>query len=174
MCFFGCKIKHKLQNVQTFPVSYGIICVTLRHERKCRTRGNARGSRSAPHSGATAGARSAGRDGHRLLAGRRLRGSPHGGPLDALPHAADVRRRPPLHTIDDGSRQRKYCLCHNTHRCRPDELHCHFHCLRCDHTFCLPTVNIPAVDIPEGFTVNESEYVLHGFCPRCRRALSGK
>ena len=79
-----------------------------------------------------------------------------------------------LHTIDDGSRQRKYCLCHNTHRCRPDELHCHFHFLRCDHTFCLPTVNIPAVDIPEGFTVNESEYVLHGFCPRCRRALSGK
>lgn len=79
-----------------------------------------------------------------------------------------------LHVIDDGSKQRKYCLCHNTHRCRPEELHCHFHCQRCDQTFCLPTVNIPVVQLPEGFTADEAEYVLQGLCPRCRRAISGK
>lgn len=74
-----------------------------------------------------------------------------------------------LHIIDDGSGQRKYCLCHNSHPCRPEELHCHFHCQHCGHTFCLPTVNIPTVSLPQGFAINEAEYVLRGLCPRCRK-----
>ena len=34
-------------------------------------------------------------------------------------------------------------------------------------TFCLPNVTIPTVPLPEGFTPEETEYVVKGVCSRC-------
>lgn len=73
-----------------------------------------------------------------------------------------------LHTIVNGNGEHEYCLCHNSHTCRPDELHCHFHCTRCGHTFCLTNVTIPSVALPLGYAVENAEYVMQGLCPRCR------
>ena len=43
-------------------------------------------------------------------------------------------RRHLLHLVEDGSGSAKYCVCHNDHACRIDEMHCHFHCEACGRT----------------------------------------
>ncbi len=76
-----------------------------------------------------------------------------------------------LHEIDDGTGQQKYCLCHHD-----DTQHCpghvHLTCQRCHRTYCLTTVQIPTVPLPEGFTAVEAEYVVKGICAECRKSLS--
>ena len=74
-----------------------------------------------------------------------------------------------LHEIDDGSGAQKYCVCHHddTRHCRG---HVHLTCLRCHRTFCLTTVEIPSVPLPQGFQPEETEYVVKGICQQCRHA----
>lgn len=73
-----------------------------------------------------------------------------------------------LHLIDDGSGVQKYCLCqcddHHHHHG-----HIHLTCTVCHHTVCLTEVPIPPVPIPEGFDIQEAEYVIKGICPKCRK-----
>lgn len=71
-----------------------------------------------------------------------------------------------LHLIDDGSGAQKYCVCHceDHHHHRG---HIHFSCNVCHKTFCLTEVPIPPVPVPQGFQVEESEYVIKGICPNC-------
>ena len=73
-----------------------------------------------------------------------------------------------LHEIDDGSGAQKYCVCDHddTRHCMG---HVHLTCVRCHRTFCLPNVAIPSVPLPEGFTPEETEYVVKGVCSRCAR-----
>lgn len=72
-----------------------------------------------------------------------------------------------LHEIEDGSGSRKYCLCHNDHECAVDEMHCHFFCEVCDKTYCLDNIQIPQVNLPEGYSLHKVEYILKGVCPQC-------
>ena len=73
-----------------------------------------------------------------------------------------------LHVIEDGSGATKYCLCHNDHACRIEELHCHFHCEVCGKTFCLDDVHVPVIHYPAGYEVREINYLVKGRCPACR------
>ena len=73
-----------------------------------------------------------------------------------------------LHLIDDGSGVQKYCVC----RCEDHHHHhghIHFSCTVCHKTFCLTEVPIPSVPVPQGFEVQESEYIIKGVCPKCRQ-----
>lgn len=72
-----------------------------------------------------------------------------------------------VHEIEDGSGSRKYCLCHNDHECRIDELHCHFYCESCHKTFCLDHSQIPPVPVPAGFKVRHVDYLIKGVCSLC-------
>lgn len=74
-----------------------------------------------------------------------------------------------VHEIEDGSGSTKYCLCHNDHECRVEELHCHFYCEGCHKTFCLEHTHIPVVRYPEGFELHRIDYLLKGLCPECRK-----
>lgn len=74
-----------------------------------------------------------------------------------------------IHEIDDGSGSTKYCLCHNTHPCDVDELHCHFYCESCHKTFCLSNIHVPPIHLPAGFKAGYATYVLKGTCPDCSR-----
>lgn len=71
-----------------------------------------------------------------------------------------------LHEIDDGSGQQKYCVC----RCENEKHlnHIHFTCLHCGHTYCLIQYKIPLVEMPEGFEMEDAEYVVKGICPNCQ------
>jgi Fur family ferric uptake transcriptional regulator len=71
-----------------------------------------------------------------------------------------------LHDIDDGSGSQKYCVCHldDTRQCFG---HVHLTCRCCHRTFCLKDVHIPSVPLPNGFQMEEAEYVVKGICPQC-------
>lgn len=72
-----------------------------------------------------------------------------------------------VHAIEDGSRSVKYELCHgDVHHSIADQ-HVHFFCERCREVFCFEAVNVPLIDVPEGFQANSVNYMLKGLCPKC-------
>lgn len=70
-----------------------------------------------------------------------------------------------LHEIDDGSGQCKYCVC----RCESDRHlgHVHFTCVACGKTYCFADEQIPQVELPHGFRMQEAEFVIKGICAAC-------
>lgn len=72
-----------------------------------------------------------------------------------------------IHGIDDGSGSLKYAVCGNDCDCTVDDLHTHFYCLKCHRTFCLRSIHVPMVRLPEGFTVQSVNYVIKGYCADC-------
>lgn len=74
-----------------------------------------------------------------------------------------------LHKIDDGTGIAHYELCHShSEDGRDDDVHVHFYCEKCHKLFCLEEVGIPAVDIPKGYKVHNSSYIVQGICPECQ------
>lgn len=73
-----------------------------------------------------------------------------------------------LHNVDDGSGSQKYCVCHHddTRLCRG---HVHLSCRVCHNTYCLTNATIPPVMLPEGFVVEETEYIVKGVCSKCAK-----
>lgn len=72
-----------------------------------------------------------------------------------------------VHSIDDGTGSFKYAVCSSSCSCEVNDLHTHFHCERCNKTFCFTNIPTPVVNLPEGFTLNSINYVLKGVCPEC-------
>lgn len=70
-----------------------------------------------------------------------------------------------LHLIDDGSGMQKYCVCHCAeHKCH----HVHLTCIVCHETICLKNIPLPQITVPEGYLVEEAEFVVKGVCPKCK------
>jgi Fur family transcriptional regulator, ferric uptake regulator len=73
-----------------------------------------------------------------------------------------------IHKAIDGTTTQKYALCedecdeHHHH----DE-HVHFHCEKCENTFCLDHVYVPQVIVPEGFVVRDTNMIVNGVCKDC-------
>lgn len=72
-----------------------------------------------------------------------------------------------LHEINDGTGHQKYCVCrcHNTSHNHLN--HIHFTCRICGHTYCLEEYQIPIISLPEGYLMEDAEYVIKGVCPDC-------
>ena len=74
-----------------------------------------------------------------------------------------------IHKIVDDSPVTKYALCHpedcSAHQ--HNDQHLHFQCRRCGHTFCLPLIKIPEVDLPEGYQLDSLSMVAEGLCKPC-------
>lgn len=77
-----------------------------------------------------------------------------------------------LHTIDDGTGQQKYCVCRCKHSSHIN--HVHFTCLKCGKTYCLEDYTIPIVPLPEGFVMEDAEYIIKGVCVRCSNKINIK
>lgn len=77
-----------------------------------------------------------------------------------------------IHGIDDGSGSLKYAVCANECNCSVNDLHTHFYCEHCHRTFCLKSIHIPVVQVPEGFSVGSINYVLKGLCADCSEKKS--
>ena len=70
-----------------------------------------------------------------------------------------------LRTVNDGSGMQKYCLAaHADHVHDHDTGHVHFTC-----TVCLTDIPIPPVSLPEGYEAADTEFIVKGICPRCRK-----
>ncbi|MDR1499646.1 MAG: transcriptional repressor [Tannerellaceae bacterium] len=74
-----------------------------------------------------------------------------------------------IHSIDDGTGSVKYSVCRSDCTCALDDLHVHFCCTRCRKTFCLENLSIPGVTLPEGFVLENINFVLKGLCGHCSR-----
>ena len=72
-----------------------------------------------------------------------------------------------VHCIDDGSGSLKYAVCNTDCSCSVKELHAHFHCEKCDKTFCLKSTPVPVIALPDKFVLNNINYVLKGVCDKC-------
>jgi len=73
-----------------------------------------------------------------------------------------------IHSIDDGTGSIKYALCAENCQCNPHDLHVHFFCTKCNHTYCLNETPIPAVLLPNGFEMKTINMVVKGVCPNCK------
>jgi len=72
-----------------------------------------------------------------------------------------------IHSIDDGTGAVKYALCKESCQCHPEDLHVHFFCLKCQHTFCLSDIPIPSIKLPVNFSVKTVNMVIKGICSSC-------
>lgn len=72
-----------------------------------------------------------------------------------------------VHTIDDGTGKLKYALCTESCDSATDHQHFHFTCTKCGETYCLPKTTLPAIDLPTGFSIKETNLVLKGICSEC-------
>jgi len=72
-----------------------------------------------------------------------------------------------IHSIEDGTGSVKYALCEEDCSCNPEDQHVHFHCIKCDETFCLTQSKIPELAIPTGFKASSVSMVYQGICPNC-------
>lgn len=72
-----------------------------------------------------------------------------------------------VHVIEDGSRSLKYELCRSGEHHSIADQHVHFHCEQCKETYCLESVSVPAINIPEGFMPRSVNYMIKGICPKC-------
>ena len=71
-----------------------------------------------------------------------------------------------VHSLEDAGDGVRYELCHASGS-DDDDLHVHFHCTVCHKTYCLHSVPIPPVSVPEGYKPSSSSYLIHGVCKEC-------
>lgn len=72
-----------------------------------------------------------------------------------------------IHAITVGN-STQYALCSDA--CSEEEhkdAHLHFICKECQKTICLTKQDIPEVQIPKGFKIDEIEVVIKGVCEDC-------
>ena len=74
-----------------------------------------------------------------------------------------------IHSIDDGTGSVKYALCTESCQCNPDDLHVHFFCASCHHTYCLNDIPIPSVNLPVHFNLESISMVVKGICSNCKK-----
>lgn len=72
-----------------------------------------------------------------------------------------------IHSIDDGSGSMKYSVCNPDCQCSIKDLHVHFNCTECKQTFCLESISIPKVQLPNGFVLESVNFVMKGLCNNC-------
>ena len=75
-----------------------------------------------------------------------------------------------IHSIDDGSGSMKYSVCNDDCQCELNELHVHFNCTHCHKTYCLESISIPPVQLPEKFLLENINFVMKGLCDQCSRS----
>lgn len=76
-----------------------------------------------------------------------------------------------VHALEDGSGTLRYEMCDGEDECTIDDMHTHFYCERCHRTYCFKSINIPAIEMPEGFTMHSINYMVKGICPRCAESM---
>ncbi len=76
------------------------------------------------------------------------------------------RQQQLVHSFEDGSGSEKYEVIGEGEHA---ELHTHFYCESCHETYCLKMINVPSVDLPDGFEVRSVNYTIKGICDRCSK-----
>lgn len=73
-----------------------------------------------------------------------------------------------IHNIKDGTESVKYAICEAD--CKDGihyDMHLHFYCTKCKELFCLPKTEMPQVNLPKNFQLEEVSLVARGICNTC-------
>ncbi len=73
-----------------------------------------------------------------------------------------------IHNIKDGAEAVRYAVCEAD--CKDGvhyDMHLHFYCTNCKELFCLPNAQIPKVELPGNFQLQEISLVARGICSNC-------
>ena len=73
-----------------------------------------------------------------------------------------------IHEAFDGTDVPKFAMCeeHCDEHAHHDS-HVHFHCNKCEETFCVEEAEVPYISTPSGFQVQATNIVLQGKCSTC-------
>lgn len=71
-----------------------------------------------------------------------------------------------LREINDGNGSRRYCICKDAEG-HSSGSHVHFTCIKCHRTVCIESVQVPSIELPEGYKISEQSYLIKGICPDC-------
>ena len=72
-----------------------------------------------------------------------------------------------VHSIEDGNGVLRYEVCDGEEECTLQDMHTHFYCERCHRTFCFKSIQIPSIELPDGYTMHSINYMVKGICPHC-------
>ncbi|GAA5028509.1 transcriptional regulator [Marivirga lumbricoides] len=73
-----------------------------------------------------------------------------------------------VHSIDDGSGAPKFALCEAACDVKEhNDSHIHFHCEKCNKTYCLQKFDIPDIHLPKRFIQKEVNLLVNGICDQC-------
>ncbi|MCL1943797.1 MAG: transcriptional repressor [Candidatus Azobacteroides sp.] len=72
-----------------------------------------------------------------------------------------------IHRVDDGTGMIKYALCSDDCDCDLEDLHIHFHCVKCKKTYCMVNNDIPNIQLPVRFKIREVNVIIKGLCEKC-------
>ncbi|MCR5820290.1 MAG: transcriptional repressor [Bacteroidaceae bacterium] len=72
-----------------------------------------------------------------------------------------------VHAIEDGTGVTKYEICEGHEECSIEDQHTHFFCVGCHRTFCFHNTPVPTIEMPEGFVMQNVNYLVKGLCPDC-------
>ena len=73
-----------------------------------------------------------------------------------------------LHEVDNGSGSKLFCRCECSHK-QHHTPHIHFTCTACNETYCIKDIDVSCIPHPEGYEVQEINFVMKGLCPKCRK-----
>lgn len=73
-----------------------------------------------------------------------------------------------VHKVIDTDGISKFAACHQCAHNHHVHNHVHFSCTQCHEVTCLNDL-IPSFEISENYTVLESNFVLSGICPACKK-----
>ncbi len=78
-----------------------------------------------------------------------------------------------VHSFEDGRGVLHYELCREEGDCHHHDGHFHFYCEACKQSFCLDSIHVPDIELPEGFHPSSVSFVIKGICPECSRRKRG-
>ncbi len=84
-----------------------------------------------------------------------------------------LRRSGLVHSVPGTDGVWRYCA-HNPDQPGCPGNHPHFVCQSCGTMICLTGQRLPTVQVPEGYVVSGKRLIVHGLCPACAKAKSGK
>ena len=74
-----------------------------------------------------------------------------------------------VHAIEGSGDCTRYELCHSHDDDHDDDMHPHFFCEECQQTYCLEGVELPEIELPDGFKQHSVNYMIKGTCPHCEK-----
>lgn len=74
-----------------------------------------------------------------------------------------------IHKVLDEGGAAKYALCSTCSDTVHHHDHVHFKCDTCGQTYCLDTVQVPKLVLPQGYKIKETGILIQGVCDKCSK-----